>query len=656
MKDNRGLTRPINWNAIEDPKDKEIWDRLVGNFWVPEKIALSNDLASWEALSDTEKNAVMKVFVGLTALDTLQGVLGATSLMEDAITPHEESVLANVSFMEAFAAGTELLTPGGWKAIENVTGDDLVCQYNPDDNTMSFVRPEVVEPHFSDEVYEIGAKNGNARQVVSGGHRVYFEEKVRHNTACEDWKYTVVNARELPDVNLRSAFRRFRCAAPVSTPGGGMTSVDRLLVAINADGSVRGERYTGEKTGTVPVQMTLHKERKRDRLESLLRDAGWTYVSSIDSSPSGERVIYRIDLPLEYVQEGRTKTLSGWWGLDSVSLRWAEEFIEEIALWDGHKHDHGHGVTSNTTSKEDNDFIVAVAALAGRRAHTTIRRDERSENYADSYVTYIPYTKDCVNAQSVNVERVDPQMVYCVRVPSTYLLTRNGASPVISGNCVHAKSYSNIFQTLSNTPDINAAFEWAEKNEQLTYKLRRIQEFYEQNESPEAKKIASTILESFLFFSGFYIAFHFSSHGKLTNTADIIRLIVRDEAVHGYYIGYKYQKRTATLTPEEREKWKDHTFDLLYDLYENELAYTHDIYGPLGLEDDVNAFLRYNANKALNNLGYEGLFPVDETRVSAPILTSLDASGNENHDFFSGSGSSYVIGKAEDTEDEDWNF
>jgi hypothetical protein len=28
----------------------------------------------------------------------------------------------------------------------------------------------------------------------------------------------------------------------------------------------------------------------------------------------------------------------------------------------------------------------------------------------------------------------------------------------------------------------------------------------------------------------------------------------------------------------------------------------------------------------------------------------------ENHDFFSGSGSSYVIGKAVITEDEDWNF
>ena len=61
-------------------------------------------------------------------------------------------------------------------------------------------------------------------------------------------------------------------------------------------------------------------------------------------------------------------------------------------------------------------------------------------------------------------------------------------------------------------------------------------------------------------------------------------------------------------------------------------------------------------NKAMNNLGYEGLFPADECRVSPAILSALSPDANENHDFFSGSGSSYVIGKAEHTIDDDWDF
>ena len=107
---------------------------------------------------------------------------------------------------------------------------------------------------------------------------------------------------------------------------------------------------------------------------------------------------------------------------------------------------------------------------------------------------------------------------------------------------------------------------------------------------------------------------------------------------------------------ERKEELKDYAFELLYDLYENENQYTEDIYDALGWTEDVKRFLRYNANKALNNLGYEGLFPVDETKVSPAILASLSPNADENHDFFSGSGSSYVIGRAEDTQDEDWDF
>ena len=220
---------------------------------------------------------------------------------------------------------------------------------------------------------------------------------------------------------------------------------------------------------------------------------------------------------------------------------------------------------------------------------------------------------------------------------------------------VHAKSYSSIFSTLISTQEIDEAFRWSEENESLQEKARIVLEYY-RGDDPEKRKVASTMLESFLFYSGFYAPMYWSSHAKLTNTADLIRLIIRDEAVHGYYIGYKYQKALEKATPERRQELKDYTFELLFELYENEEQYTEDLYDPLGLTEDVKAFLRYNANKALMNLGYEGLFPKDQTGVNPAILSALSPNADENHDFFSGSGSSYVIGKAVNTEDEDWDF
>lgn len=317
----RNITRPINWNKIEDPIDLEVWNRLTSNFWLPEKVPLSNDVQSWNQFSDEEKLLTMRVFTGLTMLDTIQGTVGAVSLIPDAITQHEEAVLTNISFMES----------------------------------------------------------------------------------------------------------------------------------------------------------------------------------------------------------------------------------------------------------------------------------------------------------------------------------------------VHAKSYSSVFSTLTSTQEIDAAFEWSEQNPYLQKKADIILNFYH-GDDPLKRKVASTLLESFLFYSGFYWPMYLSSRAKLTNTADLIRLIIRDEAVHGYYIGYKFQLAYNDEWEGRRTELKDYTYDLLLELYENEVKYTKELYDGVGLTSDVKKFLHYNANKALMNLGFDPLFPKDETDVNPAIISALSPNADENHDFFSGSGSSYVIGKHEEISDEDWDF
>jgi ribonucleoside-diphosphate reductase beta chain len=220
---------------------------------------------------------------------------------------------------------------------------------------------------------------------------------------------------------------------------------------------------------------------------------------------------------------------------------------------------------------------------------------------------------------------------------------------------VHAKSYSSVFSTLCSTADIEEVFRWSEDNPYLQKKAEIILSYYN-GDDPLKRKVASTLLESFLFYSGFYLPMYWSSRAKLTNTADLIRLIIRDEAVHGYYIGYKFQLAYNESTPERQAELKQYTYDLLLELYENEIKYTADLYDEKGLTEDVKKFLHYNANKALMNLGFEALFPKDVCNVNPAILAALSPNADENHDFFSGSGSSYVIGKHESTTDDDWDF
>lgn len=213
---------------------------------------------------------------------------------------------------------------------------------------------------------------------------------------------------------------------------------------------------------------------------------------------------------------------------------------------------------------------------------------------------------------------------------------------------VHARSYSSIFSTLCSTKEIKDTFRWSEENHVLQEKADVILAEYNSND-PAKRKIASVFLEGFLFYSGFYLPLYWSTRGKLTNTADLIKLIIRDEAVHGYYIGYKYQRMGAG------DEYKDYAYDLILKLYEIECRYTEYLYDDTGLTEEVKAFLHYNANKSLANLGYDPIFPPDACEFNPAVLAALSPD-SENHDFFSGSGSTYVIGKAVATEDDDWDF
>ena len=219
---------------------------------------------------------------------------------------------------------------------------------------------------------------------------------------------------------------------------------------------------------------------------------------------------------------------------------------------------------------------------------------------------------------------------------------------------VHAKSYSSIFSTLNTPKEIAEIFAWTDSNEILQYKAQKINDIYK-NGTPLQKKVASVFLETFLFYSGFYTSLYWLGHNKLANVAEIIKLILRDESVHGTYIGYKFQLGFNELSEEEQEEFKGWMYELLYDLYENEEKYTHLLYDQVGWSDDVLVFLRYNANKALMNLGMDPLFPDTAEDVNPVVMNGISTS-TSNHDFFSQVGNGYLLGNVEAMQDSDYEF
>lgn len=211
---------------------------------------------------------------------------------------------------------------------------------------------------------------------------------------------------------------------------------------------------------------------------------------------------------------------------------------------------------------------------------------------------------------------------------------------------VHAKSYSHIFTTLATEEEIDGIFKWVDEHPLLEKKGSIITSYYRRLLKPEVTNkelymamVASVFLESYLFYSGFFYPLYLAGQGKMTASGEIINLIIRDESIHGVFVGLLAQELYAKLSEDEQQEVKAEILQLLIDLYENEQAYTEEIYTSIGLVDEVNKFVRYNANKALMNLGMDPYFEDEEIN---PIVLNGLRTDTKNHDFFSVKGNGYV--------------
>ena len=219
---------------------------------------------------------------------------------------------------------------------------------------------------------------------------------------------------------------------------------------------------------------------------------------------------------------------------------------------------------------------------------------------------------------------------------------------------IHAKSYSSIFTTLLSNREIDELFDWIETEETLQRKAELILEQYENTKDEKSlylSMVTSVFLESFLFYSGFFYPLFLAGQGKMVASGEIISLILRDESLHGKYIGLLAQEKYNAFSDEVKKELNEKMYEIFNKLMENEINYTKLIYAESGMENEVINFLKYNANRALENLGFDNYYEVDPIN---PIVLNGLSTETKTHDFFSTKGNGYQKGIYEELEDEDF--
>lgn len=219
---------------------------------------------------------------------------------------------------------------------------------------------------------------------------------------------------------------------------------------------------------------------------------------------------------------------------------------------------------------------------------------------------------------------------------------------------IHAKSYSSIFTTLLSNREIDELFDWIETEETLQRKAELILEQYENTKDEKSlylSMVTSVFLESFLFYSGFFYPLFLAGQGKMVASGEIISLILRDESLHGKYIGLLAQEKYNAFSDEVKKELDEKMYEIFNKLMENEIDYTKLIYAESGMESEVINFLKYNANRALENLGFDNYYEVEPIN---PIVLNGLSTETKTHDFFSTKGNGYQKGIYEELEDEDF--
>lgn len=627
----------INWNRVAE-EDLQIWSRINANLWLPEKIALSNDISAWNNLSQAEKDATMKVFAGLTLLDTIQGTVGAISLIPDAHTAHEEAIYTQFAYMESVHART-------YSSIFST-----LCSTREIDEAFEWARNNKQLQYKARRILD--AYNGGdpiKRKIAS----VLLESFLFYSGFF--WPFYLSSRGKL--TNTADAIRlivrdeSFVAGHQLLTPSGWVNVEDLDGNETVAQWCPEGISFTPIKkftTSTKPYTVRVYT--KQGHIDQHV-SPGHRFLldRKIEGKNPGRKYIdihakdlrpQDLDTRTRFLNAAPTKTLGR--GMDDM------ERLEVAYAADGYKNGTRHAFRFKKQRK--------VNRLTRLLRRLSIEYRERE---AKDGATIIDFKLEKELPRSVELRPLNEVS----RIWAADFIEEIGhwdghfvdgdASPT-SRITWRTKSLNdcNYVQAVATLAGYRTHYKVIKDSRKECYSSMHTLQILRKSGHTGAQR---AIIERHDTPSKVY-SIEVPDGYLVTRYNGAVS--ITGNSIHGYYIGSKVQQSQdlLNLTAEQREEYQEWTVNLLLDLYDNETEYTREIYDGLGLTGQVKAFLKYNARKAMNNMGLEGVFPEDESKVAPEIMAAIDPGGNENFDFFSGSGSSYIMGTAEDTTDEDWDF
>lgn len=458
----------------------------------------------WEADSVAGRNIVPIVapFVSSSELWTAWSAVGAN---------------------ECLTGDHEVLTPAGWKRIDEVTMEDRVAQWNYETRAISFIHPEeVITRHYEGPLYHFKGVNNNLSQQTTANHRmpiVYphgVNEARREFRLAQDVKYHGGNA------------------IPVSGyvgHGQAMTPQEQLYAAVHFDGTV-----SVDKENRAYYRFCFSSPEKIGRLFDLCKRAGWE-IKEIDSPFGNSSVSIFYVYPPEAEYNLKADTFN-WIELDRIGYKWIMDLLEELVFWSAEATSQNKTLRYMSNDSSSAGKLAAMIHMVGFQASTI----QQGNTYHISIVDK-PYVIGSTIVQSVTEYSGS---TFCLSVPTGYFMVRHQNAVSVTGNCLHSLTYSEIVRNSFDHPDdilkeILAVKESFSRLEAVSAVMADTYEtshrlalgFAERNQATYNKifmfVVAMYALERIQFMASFAVTFAIADTGMFQPIGSAVQKICQDE-------------------------------------------------------------------------------------------------------------------------------
>ncbi len=300
---------------------------------------------------------------------------------------------------------TEILTKRGFVLFADLMPGDEVAEW--ENGTIRFVRPtEYICRPYSGKMISI--KNIHIDLLMTPEHRCLLRNR-------KSGELRVFQAAEYPAEYQQIHAGQFHFGQTHLTQ-----EQVRLLAATQADGHHHDGGY----------DFSFAKARKYKRLKETLDRIGAQYSESVKKSGEVRIRIYKGAIS-EWLHEmlGDAKAFDSW--LIDLDRETAERLLSEIYEWDGC---FTRKNTYSSSVKQNADWIQILFSLTGKRA----RLRKYWNGNPNSIINFQVDVTDKDYSMTTNAEKkeVDYQgNIYCVSVPSSFIVVRRNGKVAVTGNC-----------------------------------------------------------------------------------------------------------------------------------------------------------------------------------------------------------------------------